>query len=171
VSSTTEEKLVRTPVLNLLTVSVLVNSAKVQNDAKEIPASVKQSIEALVKQAVGFRDSTDQFNLEFFEFVDLLPTEETPASAIPWDQINSVLKNISLGVAALIALFLGLKTLRTFQPAPSSGTAGAASNGPQTSQVSQLSELVKQNPEVFSRIIAAWANDEQPAKSDKSKAA
>jgi flagellar M-ring protein FliF len=159
VSSTLREDVLRTPILNLLTISVLVNTDKVQNEAKEIPASVRASLEALVKQAVGFREGTDQFNLEFFQFVDLLQIEETPASAFPWEKINSLLKNISLGVAALVALFLGLKVIKNMQPAP--GTTGAALPSDRSSQVGQLSELVKQNPEVFSKIIAAWANGAQ----------
>jgi flagellar M-ring protein FliF len=159
VSSMTREDVVRTPVLNLLTISVLVNSDKVQNEAKEIPDTIRKSIESLVKQAVGFRDSNDQFNIEFFEFVDMLPIEETPAAAFPWDKVNNILKNISLGVAALVALFLGLRAFKNLQPAPSTGGTAAATATDRVSQISQLSEMVKENPEVFNKIIAAWASD------------
>ena len=169
VSSTIEEDTVSTPILNLLTVSVLVNTSKVQNESKEIPANVKTSIESMVKQAVGFRPDSDQFTLEFFEFVELLPTEETPASAIPWEQINSVLKNISLGIAAVVALFLGLKVIRKLQPSPALVNSGAVLTGARNSQVNQLSDMVKQNPEVFSKIIAAWANDSPSDGSEKLK--
>lgn len=163
VSSTTREDVSRTPILNALTISVLVNSAKVQNEAKEIPESVKLGIEQLVKQAVGFRDGADRFSVEFFEFVDPLPEAEVTAMAIPWEQINSVLKNISLGVAALVALFLGLKVIKSLQPSTAPATATAALSSERGAQVNQLSEMVKQNPEVFSKIIAAWANDAQTA--------
>ncbi len=169
VSSTIEEDTVSTPILNLLTVSVLVNTSKVQNESKEIPANVKSSIESIVKQAVGFRPDSDQFTLEFFEFVELLPTEETPASAIPWEQINSVLKNISLGIAAVVALFLGLKVIRKLQPSPALANSGAVLTGARNSQVNQLSDMVKQNPEVFSKIIAAWANDSPADSNEKLK--
>jgi len=159
VSSLTREDFVRTPVLNLLTISVLVNATKVQTESKEIPDTVRKSIEALVKQAVGFRESDDQFNIEFFEFVDMLPVEDLPAAAFPWDKVNNILKNVSLGIAALVALFLGLKAFKSLQPAPSTLGAATAVSSDRASQISQLSEMVKENPEVFNKIIAAWASD------------
>ncbi|HMO13584.1 MAG TPA: flagellar basal-body MS-ring/collar protein FliF [Pirellulaceae bacterium] len=171
VSSTLREDIVRTPVMNLLTVSVLVNSAKVRNDAQEIPASVKASIEAMVKQAVGFRDGVDQFNLEFFEFVDLVPIDTQGTPWITWDQIQLALRNISLGIAAIVAFFLGSRTLKSMRPSssPNNSQAGVERG----SQVNQLSELVKNNPEVFSKILASWAQEAPTTKTDQpeSKAA
>ncbi|HMP80364.1 MAG TPA: flagellar M-ring protein FliF C-terminal domain-containing protein, partial [Pirellulaceae bacterium] len=158
VSSTHREDIVRTPVLNKLTVSVLVNSSKVANDNQEIPASVKSSIESLVKQAVGYRDSVDQFNLEFFEFVELLPVEGAPA-AFPWEQINSIVKNLSLGMAALVAVYLGLRTIRSLQPSPRPTPITPAASESRDVRMAQIGEMIRQNPEVFSRVLAAWAND------------
>jgi flagellar M-ring protein FliF len=167
VSSTVREDIVRTPVMNLMTISVLVNSNKVQNESKEIPGSVKTSIEGLVKQAVGFRDGVDQFNLEFFEFVDLLPTTDVSPGWLPWDQIQSLLRNISLGVAALVALLIGRKTLQSLQPAPSTGPVILP--GEQGERMAQLSELVKQNPQVFSKILSSWANETVPEKTEQNR--
>ncbi len=164
VSSTIREDVVRTPVLNVLTVSVLVNSKNVQNDAGEIPPAVKSSIEAMIKQAVGFREGSDQFNLEFFEFVDPVPLEGIAPSGMPWEQIQNVLRNLSLGIAALVALLIGRKTLRHLQPAPAS--SGSALSGEQGAKVAQLSELVKQNPEVFSKVLASWASDSSREKNE-----
>jgi flagellar biosynthesis/type III secretory pathway M-ring protein FliF/YscJ len=154
-----------------MTVSVLVNSDKVRNENKEIPASVKSSIEALVKQAVGFRDGVDQFNLEFFEFVDLLPTTEVAPSLLPWDQIQTIFRNLSLGIAAIVAFLIGRKTLQSLQPTGNPNSAGLG--GEQVERMAQLSELVKQNPQVFSKILASWANETNPDKNEqpRSKAA
>jgi len=177
VSSTLREDIVRTPIMNLLTVSVLINSNKVSNEGGEIPQAVKASIEAMVKQAVGYRDGVDQFNLEFFEFVELLPEQIPVAPWVTWDQVLDVLKTLSLGVAAIIALFFGFKTIKTLQPTPVSDARVLAAD--RDSQLSQLSDLVKRNPEVFSKILASWASDStlgdeavsQSPVSQKSKAA
>lgn len=165
VSSTMREDIVRTPVMNMMTVSVLVNANKVTNDNQEIPASVRQSIEGLVKQAVGFRDGVDQFNLEFFEFVELLPADAPIGVWFPWDQIQSLIKNLSLGIAAIIALVIGSRTLSQLKPSPAPDQAPAAAN--RDSQLSQLSEMVQSNPEIFSRILASWASQEDQDQSEE----
>ena len=165
VSSTLREEFVRTPVVNVMTVSVLVNSAKVSNDNQEIPVAVKNSIEGLVKQAVGFREGIDQFNLEFFEFVELLPVEPPVGVWFPWEQVQSLLKNLSLGIAAIVAFFIGSRTLKNLAPTPTTDRPAMA--GDRESQVNQLSDLVQNNPEIFSRILASWANQsDTPQQSD-----
>jgi hypothetical protein len=74
---------------------------------------------------------------------------------LPWDKISEVLKNLSLGLAAVITLFVAFKILRKIQPSPSTLTQEARERG--SSPVDQLGDLVKQNPEVFSKIIESWA--------------
>ena len=58
-----------------------------------------------------------------------LPVEMIPTATIPWDQINNILKNISLGVAALVALFLGWKAIKNLQPVTAPGTRPARLQG------------------------------------------
>lgn len=157
VSKTTRKEVVRTPVRERMTISVVVNSKKVLNKSNEIPATVKASIEALVKQAVNFRDGVDEFGLAFEEFVDAMPVMEPVPSAIPWEQIQTVLRNLSLGVAALVVLYFGRKVFKNLQPVSISTTS--ALSGEQGAKVSQLGDLVKQNPEVFAKILASWANE------------
>ncbi len=173
VSSQTREGVSQTPILNSMAVSVAVNSEVFGADANGIPAATKKSIENLVRTAVNFREGIDKVTLETLPFVDPLPVELIPTATVPWDQINNILKNISLGVAALVALFLGWKAIKNLQPAPVTGTTAGQLPGERASQVSQLSEMVKQNPEVFSKIIAAWADDgaEKPAEQDQQRAA
>lgn len=159
----------QTPVLKLMTVSVLVNQTKVQDENQTVPADIKTSIENLVSQAVGLRGAQDEITVEFFEFVEAMELEEEPVAAIPWDQINEILKNVSLGIAALVALFIGLKVLKSFRPNQVESEAALD----QTSQVNQLSDMVKDNPEIFSKIIATWSNLDNNSENDSpaSKAA
>lgn len=159
----------QTPILNMLTVSVLVNKTIVEDENQVVPAEIKSRLEELVGNAVGLRDATDQITVEFFEFVNTAPTEEEPTSAIPWDQINTILKNVSLGIAALVTLFIGLKVLKSFKP----NQVEVEQVVDQSSQINQLSEMVKENPEIFSKIIASWSNLDAPNENESaaSKAA
>jgi flagellar M-ring protein FliF len=153
-----------TPIMNAMAISVVVNKSA------EEGAVLKEKLQALVQQAVGFREAKDQISIEFIEFVEPAPMEVPPAFALPWDQINNVLKNVSLAVAAIIALLVARSAFKKVQPEPSASVEVAD----RASQVNQLSELVKQNPEVFSKIISSWSNldsDEKASSSQVKKAA
>jgi len=148
-SRTERQQSTSTPVLNRLSVSATINSTALKEDTPE----ERERIKAVIQNAVGFRDGTDQIGVEFFEFI-VAPEAEAPAFAIPWDQINELLKNLSLGIAAIIAFFVARKAFKKMQPDPTA----APDFGNRDSQVNQLSELVKQNPEVFSKIIESWSS-------------
>ena len=156
VSSSSETKTITTPILNRMTVAVAVDSTAAANSSKDGPPLTKERIELLVSQAVGFRlDKDDEITVDFVEFVATLPIAVPAASSIPWENVNQILKNISLGLAAVIALFVALKAFRKIQPALVDSTESTADR---TTQVNQLSDLVKENPEVFSKIIESWSN-------------
>ena len=165
VSSTSRTESMQTPVLNKMTVSVLVNETAVQDENGDIPADVGAKVESLVSQAVGLRSDTDQITVEFFTFVESELGVPPVASGMPWDQINNVLKNISLGVAALVALFIGMRVIKKFQPEPIVA-ASESSEGP--TSLGELSEMVQQNPEVFAKIISNWASTEMADQVDQS---
>ena len=155
------------PSKDRMSVSVLVNTTAIEG---EDPVEMKTKVEAIVAQAVGLNNVKDEITVEFFKFVDPLPAEVPAGFTFPWEQVNQVLKNLSLGIAAMVALFVAFKVLRKIQPDP----PAASEVVDRTSQVSQLSELVQQNPEVFSRIISSWSNldlSEDSSESKRSKAA
>ena len=169
VSSTERIETMNTPILNMMTVSVLVNSTSVEDENQVIPPDVKEKVESLVRQSVGIREGKDQITVEFFEFVDPLPRNEPVGVAIPWDKLNQVIKNLSLGLAALVALYIAIRALRKLNPDPTT----LQRRTDRSTQVNELSELVKQNPEVFSKIIESWSSlDSKPEKpKEESKAA
>ncbi len=154
-SKTTSVQRERTPRMNLMTVSVLGNTKVLEDASGTIPAATKTSIENVVKQAIGFVDDRDLITVEFFPFADLGGEEQTPTSAIPWEQITEILRNVSLAVGALVALVVAWLLLGRMKPAPLDNAAGSAAAG--AVRLEQLGKLVDENPEVFSRIVAAWA--------------
>ena len=159
VPTTRQTEVDNTPVRNYMTVAVLVNSnAPVlteQGDSK--PADLQQRVEEIVKTAVGFKDGPDKIWVEFQPF----PEEELISeSAAPfnWTQINELLRNASLAIAALVALTIGLMTLRRLQKQPAENPVQLAND--QAASIEQLNKLAQANPEVFTKILQSWVGNQ-----------
>lgn len=149
-----------TPIQTKMDVTVAINSAALK-EGQDTP-EFRQMIQDMVQTAVGFDDVKDNISLAVVEFVDTLPTDIPVAFTLPWDQINQLVKNISLGIAALIAFLMARKAFKKIQPDPSTGS----DIGDRRTQVNELSELVEQNPEVFAKIIASWSSLDEDNESE-----
>ena len=146
--------------VNRLSVSVVANSNSplLQGENPLTADELKTKIETIVKGAAGFVENRDFVAVEVVPFAEPDADVAAPPAGFPWEQINKILQNVSLGIAAILAFLVTLLALRKF------GTATAPTNSPvqlsqdNSNRVNQLSQLLTQNPEVFSRIIAAWAD-------------
>lgn len=172
IPETEKIEVIDTPIMEWLSVSVIINSTAVEDENQTIPQELKSEFEASLREAVGIREKTkDKFSLAFIKFPEVETSEEPSAFAtLPWDKINQFLKNLSLGLAALVALFVAFKALKKIQPDPSLSPETAD----RESQVDQLSQLVKENPEVFAKIMESWStldSNEKPEKTNESQAA
>lgn len=151
---------IRQPKLTSITAGVMVNKALVEDGNGQVPGEKLKSVENLVRKTLGIPvEETDGIAVEFVTFHEFEEDEEVAGAVIPWDQINEILKNVSLGVAALVALFIGFRAIKKFQPETPSGAEVSQSN----SSIGKLSEMVKENPEIFNQIIASWSSAAQPA--------
>lgn len=155
------------PVLEMVSVSVLVNKTSVEDENKVVPQDVKDSIQEIVSNAIGIKPDRDQITVGFQTFVETVTLDEPAAAGIPWDQVNQIIKNVSLGLAALVALYISLRALKKFQLEPGPTTEVAA----RSDHMDQLSEMVQQNPEIFSKIIANWSDNPIEGDSATRKAA
>ncbi len=152
-----------TPVRNWMSVAVVINSKTLADENGVVSPETIASYEGQVRSAVGFREGTDEIKVDFMPFQEREVVDApSPLMTLPWDQVNEVLKNLSLGLAAIVTLFVAFKILRKIQPEPSA-VQEATDRG---TQVDQLSELVKQNPEVFSKIIESWSSLDSKASDD-----
>ncbi len=150
--------------VNRLSVSVVANAncPLLTGENPLSPEELKTKIETIVKGATGFLEPRDFVAVEIVPFAEPATDDSLPATGFPWEQVNKILQNVSLGIAAVLAFLMTLLALRKF------GTVTAPSSPPvQLSQdnakrVNELSQLLTQNPEVFSRIIAAWADSSTP---------
>lgn len=168
VPETEKVAIVDTPVMERMSVAVVINSKVFEDEDGTLSPERKTALEAdfaaTLHEAVGHREGKDSFRLSIMPFVEHETIEApSPFMTLPWDKINQVLKNLSLGLAALVALFVAFKALRKIQPDP----ALAQEKNDRETQVIQLSDLVKQNPEVFSKIIESWSSldSEKPTES------
>jgi flagellar M-ring protein FliF len=157
-SQTTTTHIERAPTLTKLTVSVVVNekAAGVVDAQGVLNPEMKDNVTDTIKNAVGFIEDRDSISVVFTPFPEM-PVTEVVATPIPWEQINEIVRNVSLGIAAVIALALGFFVLRTMKPAPLTESI-AATSVESAPGLGQLGELLKNNPEAFAQIVAAWAN-------------
>ena len=153
-----------TPVRNFMTVSVLVNSAadSVKQEDGTTLAGLDKNVEAIVKNAVGFQESTDTISVQLLPFPSL-DAAEPPAAPFDWKNITNIIENASLAIAAALAFVMGLLLLRKVRPVTDPVVSGG---GPQLDRerlenVGQLSDLIRENPEIFTRIVQSWSGVDQ----------
>ncbi|MFN3191427.1 MAG: flagellar M-ring protein FliF C-terminal domain-containing protein [Aureliella sp.] len=176
VGKTEETEASSTPIRNFMTVSVLVNSDAPGISAEDgtLVAGMKERVEAIVKNAVGFRSDVDTISVEFMSFPESPLSSEPVAAPFDWSNILSLVENASLAIAALFAFLIGWMLLRRFQPSQE-GTgpgAGVGVEGDAAGSVSQLSALIRENPEVFTQIVRSWSGaDHEERKQEQKEAA
>jgi flagellar biosynthesis/type III secretory pathway M-ring protein FliF/YscJ len=146
--------------VNRLSVSVVANSNSplLQGENPLTADELKTKIETIVKGAAGFVENRDFVAVEVVPFAEPAADVAAPPAGFPWEQINKILQNVSLGIAAILAFLVTLLALRKFGTATAPTTSPVQLSQDNSNRVNQLSQLLTQNPEVFSRIIAAWAD-------------
>jgi flagellar biosynthesis/type III secretory pathway M-ring protein FliF/YscJ len=150
--------------VNRLSVSVVANanSPLLTGDNPLTPEELKTKIETIVKGATGFVEPRDFVAVEIVPFAEPAVDDTLPVQGFPWEQVNKILQNVSLGIAAVLAFLMTVLALRKFGSATAPSTPPVQLNQDNAKRVNQLSQLLSQNPEVFSRIIAAWADSSAP---------
>ena len=155
IPTTIQTQINNTPTRNYMTVSVLVNDLAngVKTEDGNLDPGMKQRVEQIVRNAVGFKDDTDTITVDFAPFPEPPQAAEAP---FDWNYVNDILRNVSLAVAALVVLVLGMMTLRHFKNIQ---TRALPVDGAQVTNVNQLGELARNNPEVLARILKSWVGE------------
>ena len=167
IPSTLQKQVNNTPTKNFMTVSVLVNQSAdgVTSEDGTLDPGIKQRVESIVKNAVGFQEDSDTITVDFAPFPELA---EAPPAPFDWNYLNDTLRNVSLAIAALVVFVLGMMTLRHFK-ATESKTPPV--EGAQITNVNQLSELARDNPEVLARIFKSWVGENPKAANESERKA
>ncbi len=171
VPKTEETESNTTPTKNFMTVSVLVNSnaeALLQEDGSLLPG-IKERVEAIVENAVGYQETKDTISVELFPFPadDTLESEYVPP--YDWTQWSELVRNASLAIGAIVALLIGFMVLRKVAPAPTTNETVVRLDDSRSETIDQLTSLLRDNPELFSQIVQSWAGATAPAEDQNEK--
>jgi len=121
------------------------------------PMVTREQVEKIVKQAVGF-DASRQDEIEVLSaaLAGNTPVVEPLPVASPWEQYGPLLKNLSLGIASIVALVIGLLVLRRMKPIVLESESAGALPADMVLRIADLSKQTQADPESVARVIQAW---------------
>ena len=160
VGSTEMEQVELADLVKQLHVAVVVDLSPGE-DTQNSTKVDKAEVEALIKSAVGFNDTRGD-TIKVFDsrivdnpFLDIPP--EVPA-AVSNDFILKIVRQSSLGLGAVFAFVIGFLMIRKMKPI--TVTEKEPQISPErTKHLSELGIVARENPELLSRIVAAWINE------------
>ncbi len=138
------------------------NGPATVNPGASSPASsqvTKAEIESIIRNAVGYDELRgDQIDVVAAKFA-AVPILETPTGF--FGDITTfvpILKAVSLGLASVVALLLGMLILRRLQPVVVEKQASDILSPEIVDRLNDLSERMKENPDVVTTVLASWLN-------------
>ncbi|MGE3998920.1 MAG: flagellar basal-body MS-ring/collar protein FliF [Planctomycetaceae bacterium] len=122
------------------------------------PTVTTAEIESLIRQAVGFdQQRADEINVVSATLAGI-PDMSVPAVPL-WDQYGPLLRNVSMGLAAVLMFVLGLLLLRRLRPLVVQAT-DAEGNTESIRKLAELSIRARQNPELVAKVLETWLDDD-----------
>ncbi|WP_437187016.1 flagellar basal-body MS-ring/collar protein FliF [Planctomicrobium sp. SH668] len=162
--------------INRLTIAAVVQLPESAADAgstgaAQAPTITSMQIEKIIKQAVGF----DANRMDEIEVLSAPLTGNAhminPVIAVPgWEKYAPLLQNISLGLGALVSLFLGVLVIRRMQPVVVETGNPDAIPPEVVLKKAELAQRAIQNPEAVAEVIRAWLGEATETRSSISKA-
>jgi flagellar M-ring protein FliF len=148
-----------------LTVAAMVDLTPPKDDPNSpIAALDKTQIERVIKQAVGL-DTTRGDEIEVL-YTSLAPADISGPSLVEtidkWQFYTEIVRHASLGLAALVALALGLLLLKKVRPLTSDTKAETGLDAERTRLMAELATQARENPDIVSRIVEAWMEVPDP---------
>ena len=147
-----------------LTVAATVDLSGADGGADSSAAGVaggkltKEQVESIIQQAVGFDETrNDRIEVVIAPLVGL--TDSGPIVPLPPFDWPTVLRNASLGTAALTALLLGFLTLRRMKPVVVGQEEEQRSATANPERLGELLLQARSHPETVARIIGAWMGE------------
>ena len=158
-ATTTDTVRIRGGSVKRLTVAAMVDLAAASPDQTPVATPVdQQQIEKVVKQAVGFdTERGDQVEVLVTKLNGVIPdVDPTLRTLDRWELYSNLVRNASLGVAAVIALILGILLIRHIKPIALHERRLESLAAERSALLAELSAHAERNPEVVSRIVSSW---------------
>jgi flagellar M-ring protein FliF len=163
----TEDTVHRVPGrINRLTVAAVVQLPEPEKAADgqtaAAPTLAREQIENIIKQAVGF-DATRQDQIEVLSapLIGNAGLLTVPVADAGWERYLPLIRNLSLGMASLVALTLGLLLMRRMKPIVVETESRDVLPTESVLRLASLSQQARNNPEAVATVIRSWLD--QPA--------
>ena len=159
-----------------ITVAAVVELPEVEasEDVTEIDAAASitnEQVENIIKQAVGFdTERGDQIEVLATKMTGIPEVASAPGWITSLKQLAPFASSASLGIASIIALFLGLKVIGRLKPVVVEVDRQQRIDPEVREQLADLSEEILQHPEAVSTVLAGWLSD-QNSSADENKSA
>lgn len=131
------------------------------NPAPVAQGMTQQELEDLLKSAVGYQlERNDEVRVTLRP---LIPDDvDVPvATGFVWEQWQPLVQYTSLGLAALLAFFIGMMLMKRMKPIVITETVGPGIPLADARRLAVLSEQAKSNPDVVASILSAWLNEQE----------
>jgi flagellar M-ring protein FliF len=153
-------------IIERLTVAALVDLSRSDEGGQVAPPMTQAEAEEIIKQAVGYKDSRGDVikvkNVKLFSVPALTTLDNEVLQTQRWEMYVNLVRNASLGVAALVALAIGIMVIRRLRPL---SATESAEEGGRTRVLEDVVTLSEQNPEMMARLLARWLEEqEQPSR-------
>lgn len=138
-----------------LTIAALVDLPKGENGAPT-PGMTVPDLQKIIETAVGFKTGRDEIKVTD---VKLTGTPEPNVNDGEWEKIQlwqnvaNIVRNGSLGIAALVGLVLGWMVFRRLRPAPAPPPAAPVE---WSAASKRLAALAQSNPTVIAQALTSW---------------
>ncbi|SFI25988.1 flagellar basal-body MS-ring/collar protein FliF [Planctomicrobium piriforme] len=161
----TEDTVHRVPgKITRLTVAAVVQLPQAATTADDqvaaAPVVTREQIEKIIKQAVGFDtarlDEIEVISAPLTGNAELLAPLPAPSA---WEESGPLLKNISLGLASLVALVLGFLVIRRMQPIVVETESKESLPAELVLRKADLSRQALDDPETVATVIRSWLDE------------
>lgn len=140
-----------------LTVAAIVDLSAAEGD--NAPTITTVEVESLIKQAVGF----DEYRNDVINVVSATlagaPDLSLPVAPV-WEQYAPLIRNLSVGLAAVLMFVMGLLLLRRLRPVVVQAS-DADSSEESIRRLAELSIRARENPDLVAKVLENWLDDDE----------
>lgn len=155
VSKVTQEFEEKVGTIERLTIAALVDLSKAEGAASAANIS-KQDVEEIIRQSVGFKTNRDEIkvsDVRLFAPADLHVSDSEWEKIQLWQNVANIVRNASLGIAAMVGLVLGWMVFRRLRQPPQTAIAPIPGRLP---AAERFTEAVQRNPTAVAQALSMW---------------
>lgn len=144
-----------------ITVAVVADlAAPLGPDGKPVASAKalsKEQVQQIVESAVGFNTTRGDL-ISVLDQALAGNTNLIPVAAVPtlWDTYGQLLRTASLGIAAIVALLLGMLVIRRLQPIVVESSTAEDLPRETIFRLAEISQQAREEPERAAAVIRAW---------------